>query len=1001
MTKKEKLKILQKLSEEELTKDFLIPLYESEGMEFKSVRYTHKKLEFGKDIVYCEEDRYGDRIYTAVQVKKTKIASKDTDRIAHQINEAFGEPFTYLSDGKKKNIDRVVVLTSNEFLEEAKESLRADLRGSRLDKLVKFVDIHQIVKLLDKHLPSAFWEEYDHFNRYFKSMKKDFETIKDISAIGQKEPVPLENIYVSLKLTEEDGKRRGRFDTKHKLFEIEKDFVKKELEEQKTKETIIDADRAVRDFNKLVIVGVPGSGKTTLLRHFALKSCMENLEKQERVCVPVPITLRAFSESGKCLREYIDEVFKKYKFPNAKDTVEKDLKNGKCRILLDGFDELATKDLQTEITEKIHAFSNKYHKCRIMVTSRIAGYNDDLKGFTKLELMEFDDSQIKKFIKNWFEKTDPVKAKSMSQVVMGSEQTKAIARNPLMIAIIAIIYEEDKALPQKRAALYNRCVDVLLGRWDKQKKIENKYTLEQKEFFLKKLAFYGHSNNKRTMTEKEIIDEMQKHLPTIRLKEKDAKPFLDEIWKRSYLLRQIAMDRYDFLHLSFQEYFTALELKEQEDGISSIIEHINEPWWQEPTLLYAGISKDATTLIKRINNEVPEDIFYSNLMLFGKCVADADFTTPELREGIIDNLWSLYQNPELFYLREKAINVLALIKPEKLVESLIEKLADKKSDVRGRAAYALESIGSEKAVEPLLNALTTDKKSDVRGRAAYALGSIGSEKAVESLLNALTTDKKSDVRESAAYALGSIGSEKAVEPLLNALTTAKESDVRRSAAYALGEIGSEKAVEPLLNALTTAKESDVRGRAAYALGEIGSEKAVEPLLNALTTAKESDVRGRAAYALGRMGSEKAVEPLLKALTADKKSDVRRSAAYALGIMRSEKAVEPLLNALTTAKESDVRESAAYALGIMRSEKAVEPLLNALTTAKESDVRESAAYALGIMGSEKAVEPLLKALTTDEESYVRSNAAFALEKISKKTGKRIVLEDKKMNLQLKI
>ncbi len=71
MTKKEKLKILQKLSEQDLTKDFLIPLFESEGIGFRSVRYTHKALEFGKDVVYYEKDACGDRIYTAVQVKKT------------------------------------------------------------------------------------------------------------------------------------------------------------------------------------------------------------------------------------------------------------------------------------------------------------------------------------------------------------------------------------------------------------------------------------------------------------------------------------------------------------------------------------------------------------------------------------------------------------------------------------------------------------------------------------------------------------------------------------------------------------------------------------------------------------------------------------------------------------------------------------------------------------------------------------------------------------------
>jgi hypothetical protein len=78
MDRKEKLEMLQKLSEKELTKNFLIPLYESEGMGCKNVQYTHKILEFGKDIIYYKDDEYGRRIYTGVQVKRTRITTRDT-----------------------------------------------------------------------------------------------------------------------------------------------------------------------------------------------------------------------------------------------------------------------------------------------------------------------------------------------------------------------------------------------------------------------------------------------------------------------------------------------------------------------------------------------------------------------------------------------------------------------------------------------------------------------------------------------------------------------------------------------------------------------------------------------------------------------------------------------------------------------------------------------------------------------------------------------------------
>jgi hypothetical protein len=416
------------------------------------------------------------------------------------------------------------------------------------------------------------------------------------------------------------------------------------------------------------------------------------------------------------------------------------LKSGKCQLLLDGFDELATKESQEKIALAIREFIEKYPQCQIIVTSRIAGYHEELSGFTKLELLEFDDKQIEQFIQNWFSETNPDKAQSMYKAIKENEQIKKLARNPLMIAIIAIIYEEDKELPQKRAKLYERCFDVLLSKWDVQKRLKNKYSAEQKEFILRKLAFYAHNANKRVMTENEAIQEMRVYLSDIRLKNDDAQPLLTEIWQRSYLLRQISRDSYDFLHLSFQEYFTAQELKEQEDGIDTIINHVGEPWWEEPIILYAGIIREAstlTTLIRRIREEVPEDIFYSNLMLRGKCIADAEFIESALRDEIVNELWSLYQTAEFEPLKERALGVLARIKPDTLIDSLIADLASNESDVRGSAAAALGMLGSERAVDPLITALRTDKEIDVRERAATALGEIGDKRAIEPLKEAL------------------------------------------------------------------------------------------------------------------------------------------------------------------------------------------------------------------------------------------------------------------------
>lgn len=113
-----------------------------------------------------------------------------------------GEKFNDSTDNKKKDIDKFVVLTSHEINEDATQALSASLRGSSRDRDVTYIDGGRLVTLLERHLPSAFWDEYDYFSKYFNAMKTDFETIKDITAIGQNEPVPSEKIFVSLKVVE-------------------------------------------------------------------------------------------------------------------------------------------------------------------------------------------------------------------------------------------------------------------------------------------------------------------------------------------------------------------------------------------------------------------------------------------------------------------------------------------------------------------------------------------------------------------------------------------------------------------------------------------------------------------------------------------------------------------------------------------------------------------------------------------------------------------------------
>ncbi|MCT7979578.1 HEAT repeat domain-containing protein [Laspinema olomoucense] len=180
------------------------------------------------------------------------------------------------------------------------------------------------------------------------------------------------------------------------------------------------------------------------------------------------------------------------------------------------------------------------------------------------------------------------------------------------------------------------------------------------------------------------------------------------------------------------------------------------------------------------------------------------------------------------------------------IGTYLEQFKTEKGANRREAVKGLRQIGTPAV--PLLITALQDADVGVRGGAAFALGSMGSdaESAIPSLIAALN-DSAESVRLDAAVALRRIGTP-AVEALATALQH-PEIEVRRGAAFALAGIGAtaEPAIAPLINALQDPDER-LAWNAAVALRAIGSP-AVPALKEALTD-ENPQVRSSAAFALG-------------------------------------------------------------------------------------------------------------------------------------------------------
>lgn len=137
------------------------------------------------------------------------------------------------------------------------------------------------------------------------------------------------------------------------------------------------------------------------------------------------------------------------------------------------------------------------------------------------------------------------------------------------------------------------------------------------------------------------------------------------------------------------------------------------------------------------------------------------------------------------------------------------------------ALDALRRMGPEEAIEPMLD------RAERRDRPAIEiLGKIGSDEAVDTIVEYVETDSDPQLQKTTLKALGEIGSEAATQAVAEALAMEND-DVRSHAARALGMIGDPRAVAPLTDVLEEDESDTVRASAAWALVQIGTADALE------------------------------------------------------------------------------------------------------------------------------------------------------------------------------
>ena len=285
----------------------------------------------------------------------------------------------------------------------------------------------------------------------------------------------------------------------------------------------------------------------------------------------------------------------------------------------------------------------------------------------------------------------------------------ALARNPLLLTIIAYLYTDTPfVLPHSRAEFYTKATDVLLELRDQERNIPNQYRGVNKRRVLQHLALYAQDSANRQQQalrdrpRPELLAQVKQVLPQLNLKPEEADSLFDEIVDRSGLLFSVDSDKsYRFTHQTLQEYFVAAALTDKQD---ELIQRWNEASsdWREIVKLWCGLANNSTVLI--------EAVYKQDSLTGFECLADAREVDPQLAQQIIDRFKAQLGQDE------EAIaafgSVAADFRPrgKELFEFLTEQLANGGSlDITKAAAQALSMTNLPQAVEELASYYDPDR----------------------------------------------------------------------------------------------------------------------------------------------------------------------------------------------------------------------------------------------------------------------------------------------------
>ncbi len=569
------------------------------------------------------------------------------------------------------NFESYVLVTPHNFSKDEKKWFERLLEDKKTNITVYHFGHDEIQVLLDA---------YPVLKKYCYGMKVEGES-RSFNVIKDKYR---NSINEEVKYLHFIGLPTGSYQKQQLLVkpELAKIYIRLDFTEEIGASSRTILKEILKKSQRVVVLGDPGSGKSTLAKYLASIHCRIPDRDQEPGVdskIPFIIPIREFmrqqqEKKSKAFNfvdylKYIADT--NYSFNNIdKDFFVALLEMGKAIVLFDGLDEVASESGRTRVSKDIQQFSLQYPDSPVWVTSRVVGYTVDVKldseVFHHYYLAPVTTDQTVEFINKWYEiqmpKNETERNGRVHSLIAAIENNPGVQRlktNPLLLTMMTLVHQFEGTLPDDRARLYEKCIELLLRTWQEQKymTLGIKNPLEERDLsyndqlkILAAAAFYIQEKNQKMKEDTRGLIEEEKLAQVLykarfnkrRMSEEKAAEdicvFLDYIRDRAGLLVEKGRNKrgenvFAFVHLSFLEYLCAYQVaedksKSQQQHIDELLTYIGNPAWEEPILLSLYLFTKSTgpsfidAFSERVFKKLSDNPDINGWFLLGRAVRD-------------------------------------------------------------------------------------------------------------------------------------------------------------------------------------------------------------------------------------------------------------------------------------------------------------------------------------------------------------------------------------------